>query len=125
VLADKGYDSRKNRNYCDEHGIEHHIPHRIFSKSRHQEFGTLDKRALQNKNFDEDKYKRRALVESIISAIKRPFGAWVCSRKPSNQQKEVTLKILAYNFEVMGHTIKSWLFIFKTRFLQSPTLQNN
>src|SRR3989344_5851966 len=78
VLADKGYDSSRNRNYCDELGIGHHIHHRKFSKSRHQEFGTPDRRALQNKNFDEHLYRRRALVESTISAIKRAYGSSAC-----------------------------------------------
>ena len=105
VLADKGYDSSKNRSYCDSIGVEHHIPVRRFSKSRHQEFGTPDRRALQNKNFDEHLYRRRVLVESTISAIKRSYGAWVCSRKPVNQQKEAALKVLAYNLGHMGKKI--------------------
>src|SRR3989344_2167421 len=37
VLADKGYDARKNRAYCDAENIEHHIPHRQLPKSRPQE----------------------------------------------------------------------------------------
>ena len=117
VLADKGYDARKNRAYCDAENIEHHIPHRQFPKSRPQEFGTPSRRALEAKRIDGSKYKRRVLVESVISAIKRPFGSWVCARKPLNQQKEVTIKILAYNLEVMGHAIKIWLFIFKNTIL--------
>lgn len=120
VLADKGYDAANNRQYCDSIGVEHHIPFRQFSWQQRGYAHTTKysaKRRRAMKTFNAQKYKRRALVESTISAIKRAFGSWVCSRKPINQQKEVTIKVLAYNLEVMGRTIKSWLFIFARRFL--------
>jgi hypothetical protein len=34
VLADKAYDSTKNRAHCDEQGIEHHIPVRQWKNAR-------------------------------------------------------------------------------------------
>ncbi|MFH1390791.1 MAG: IS5 family transposase [Candidatus Diapherotrites archaeon] len=117
VLADKGYDARTNRSYCDEQGIEHIIPHRQWKKSRAQEFGTPSRRALEAKKTDIIKYKRRALVESVMSAIKRPFGSWVCSRKPQNQQKETTIKILAYNLEIIGRKITTTIIYIWTTIL--------
>src|SRR3989344_3682109 len=79
VLADKGYDSKNNRQYCWENGIENHIPIRKY-KSEELLYGRKSvykssHRRKANKLFDESKYKRRALVESVISAVKRPFGA--------------------------------------------------
>jgi len=129
VLADKGYDSRKNREYCWTTGIETHIPVRKY-KSEELLYGRKpvyksSHRRKAVKLFDADKYRARALVESVNSAIKRAFGSWVCSRKPKNQQKEVTIKVLAYNLEVMKRTIKTWLFIIKTTFLQSLEYSNN
>ena len=123
VLADKGYDSKKNREYCWHEGLEVHIPVR---KHKSEELLYGRKPVYRNSHrrkavrlFDDVTYKRRALVESVNSAIKRAFGSWVCSRKPKNQQKEVTIKILAYNLELIGRALKTWLFIIKTTFLQS------
>ena len=121
VLADKAYDSALNREYCWENGIENHIPVREWKKGRlgygHKQYihGKLRRKAAAL--FDANKYKRRALVESVNSAIKRPFGAWVCSRKPENQCKQATIKVLAYNLELINRTLKGWLFIFQTTFL--------
>ncbi|MDO8538186.1 MAG: hypothetical protein Q7S21_04845, partial [archaeon] len=46
-------------------------------------------------------------------------GSWVCSRKPQNQQKQTTIKAIAYNLEIIGRTIKVWIFINPNTFLQS------
>jgi len=128
VLADKGYDSRKNREYCWNSGIETHIPTRKY-KSEELLYGRkpVYKSSHRRKAvglFDEVLYKRRALVESVNSAIKRTFGSCVSSRRHINQQKEVTIKVLAYNLEVMGRKIKTWLFIIKTTILHRQGKHN-
>ena len=112
VLADKAYDSMKNRVFCLNNNITVHIPFRKLSKSRQQEFGTLSKRQRLEQQFDEVAYRRRSLIESVNSAIKRTLGSYVCSRRADNQQKQVTLKAIAYNLEQVGRTIKLWLFIY-------------
>jgi len=61
--------------------------------------------------FDKSKYNYRALIESVNSAIKRTLGSYVCSRRADNQQKQVTIKAIAYNLELIGRAIKLWLFI--------------
>jgi len=108
IVADKAYDSRKNRSFCREKGIEVHIPVRQYSMSRMQEFGTVSKKKALEKGFDEAKYRQRALIESINSAIKRKLGGYVCSRRADQQQKQVTLKALAYNLEIIGRKISSF-----------------
>jgi len=123
VLADKGYDSKKNREYCWENGIENHTPIRKH-KSEELLYGRKpvyksSHRRKAAKLFDEEKYKQRALIESVNSAIKRTLGSWVCSRKPQNQQKEVTLKILTYNLDIIGRKIKVSILYIQTGFLQS------
>lgn len=97
VLADKGYDSKKNREYCWGNNIEVHIPFRKYSETRRQETGVPNKRKLQERKFDKSKYVYRNLVESVNSAIKRTLGSYVNSRKALNQQKQVTIKALTYN----------------------------
>ena len=122
VLADKAYDSTRNRTYCWENGIENHIPVREWKHGRNKYGLKTNLHGLRRKAaalFNPETYKRRALVESVNSAIKRPFGAYVCSRRHDNQCKQATIKILAYNLELIGRALKTWLFIIKTTFLQS------
>jgi len=111
VLGDKGYDSMTNRKYCLDNKIEVHIPFRQFAKSRQQESGRPSKRKTLQKAFDKNKYNYRNLIESVNSAIKRTLGSYVCSRRPDNQQKQVTIKGIAYNIEHIDKTIKIRLII--------------
>jgi len=112
VLADKAYDSMKNRLFCKNNDITVQIPFRKVSQSRQQEFGTPSKRKLLEQQFDEIAYRHRSLIESVNSAIKRTLGSYVCARKAVNQQKQVTIKAIAYNIEQVGRTIKLQLFIY-------------
>jgi len=112
VLADKGYDSMKNRMFCISNNIVPQIAFRQHTKSRKQEFGTPSKRMLLEKQFDEVAHRRRSLIESINSAIKRTLGSYVNSKTAVNQQKQVTIKAIAYNLEQIGRVLKIWLFIY-------------
>jgi len=114
VLADKAYDSRKNREFCWKNNIEVHIPLRDWPQFREgyghkPHYYKPRKKAL--KLFKTETYKRRSLIESVNSAIKRTLGSYVCSRRADQQQKQVTLKAIAYNIEHIGKTIKVQIFI--------------
>ena len=111
ILADKGYDSMSNRKYCWQKGIDVHIPFRKWEETRKQEFNLPSKRKLQEKKFDKTLYNKRALIESVNSAIKQTLGGFVRARTANNQQKTVTIKALAYNIEHIGRNIKIWLWI--------------
>ena len=106
VLADKGYDSKENRNYCFDNNIEVHIPFRQWDKTRKQEWNIPSKRMLAEKKFDKTKYNKRSIIESINSSIKRTFGSYVLARNASEQQKQVTIKALTYNIEHLIRAIK-------------------
>jgi len=108
MLADKGYDSKTNRQYCLENNIEIHIPFRQWDKSRKQEAGKPSKRKLLEKRFDQIKYNKRSTIEAINSAIKRTLGSYVLARDASQQQKQVTIKALTYNIERIGRIIISF-----------------
>jgi len=127
ILADKGYDSTKNRKYCWDNNIENHIPLREWKQNR-KNYGHKPhynkQRKKASKLFNQTKYHNRALIESVNSAIKRTLGGWVCSRKPENQQKQATIKALAYNLEHIGRTIKIKLFINTQGILQSQRREN-
>lgn len=98
VLADKGYDSMELRNFCWKNKITNHIDFRYFGPVR-----TNNKdRNNAKKRFRRKIYRKRSIVESVISAVKRRFGDFVTSRKQDNQQKQVILKVLAYNITILG-----------------------
>jgi transposase len=107
MLADKGYDSKTNRQYCLKNNIEIHIPFRQWSKTRKQEAGKPTKRKLLETKFDQNKYNKRSTIEAINSAIKRTLGSYVLARDASQQQKQVTIKALTYNIERIGKIIIS------------------
>ena len=44
-----------------------------------------------------EEYKRRSIVETVHSVIKRESGSFVRSRIPELAEKEIALKIIAYN----------------------------
>ena len=111
MLADKGYDSMSNRKMCWKNNIEVHIPFRQYSQSRKQEFRKTSKRKAIEARFDKTLYNKRALIESVNSAIKQTLGGFVRARKASNQQKTVTIKALAYNIEHIGRIIRLTLWI--------------
>lgn len=111
VLADKGYDSMSNRKYCWKNGIDVHIPFRKFVETRREEAHKHTKRKKSEQLFDKTLYNKRALIESVNSAIKQTLGGFVRARKASNQQKTVTIKALAYNIERIGRTLKITIFI--------------
>jgi IS5 family transposase len=111
ILADKGYDSMSNRKYCWQKNIEVHIPFRKWEETRKQEHGTPSTRKMQEKKFDKIKYNKRALIESVNSAIKQTLGGFVRARTASNQQKNVTIKAITYNIEHINRTIKIWIKI--------------
>ncbi len=77
VLADKAYDSMKNREFCWNNGITTHIPLRE-QKQQRWKYGLephfKKDRKKANKLFNPSTYKQRALCESINSALKRWDG---------------------------------------------------
>lgn len=111
ILADKGYDSMSNRKYCWNNNIDVHIPFRKYERTNREEKGLPTKRELHERKFDKNLYNKRALIESVNSAIKQTLGGFVRARTAQNQQKNVTIKALAYNIERIGRTIKIRLWI--------------
>ena len=114
ILADKGYDSMSNRKFCWKNKIEVHIPFRKFS-GQQRKYGLKDKYSAKRRRalrmFDKIEYNKRALAETINSAIKQTLGGFVRARTASNQQKTVTIKAITYNIEHIKRTIKIWILI--------------
>lgn len=87
IVADKGYDSVKNREFVKCLKARPIIPYREFSKIL----------ALANMKIDKKIYHRRSIVESVFSVIKRKFGDSSYSKYETNLVKEMFLTAVTYN----------------------------
>lgn len=111
VLADKAYDSMKNREYLWKNKIENHIPLRKREQSRLEELGKPSKKQKARELFNKQTYNHRAIAETVNSAIKTTLGSFIRAKKAQNQQKQATIKAIAYNIEHIEKTIKISIFI--------------
>jgi len=48
-----------------------------------------------------EEYDRRSIVETVHSVLKRKSGSFVRSRIPELAEKEITLKIIAYDIRTI------------------------
>ena len=95
VVADKGYDSESNRRFIvHELRAEAHIPLRNVKRTGENSQGFYRRRQLRV--FDETRYRRRALVETVNSMLKR-LSAVVRSRSERSQYIELALRAVAHN----------------------------
>ncbi len=94
VVADKGYDSKKNRYFVLRNMKAYpHIPYRKNS-------GVLKLRGgNQLLKFDKKIYHQRSKVETVFSVIKRKYGNFVLSKSFETQKKELLLRLVAYNID--------------------------
>jgi len=93
VVADKGYDSKKNRYFVLRNMKAYpHIPYRKTSGKNYERAGVPLK-------FDEKIYHQRSKVEGVFSVIKRKYGSYVLSRTFESQKKELLFRLIAYNID--------------------------
>jgi len=108
IIGDKGYDSEENHVIAKRHDLLAIIPVRNKDVPIHRTKGENRKRM---KKHLPDEYKRRPIVETVHSAIKRKSGSFVRSRIPGLAEKEIALKIIAYNIRRII-TLNNSIFIF-------------
>lgn len=87
LAADKGYDSIAFRTELRENGVRPLIKHRLYQPIDH----------AHNARLDDDRYNRRALVESVNSSIKRSIRETIGSRCWFRQFRELVLVASVYN----------------------------
>lgn len=93
VVADKGYDSRKNRYFVLRKMKAYpQIPYRKTSGATYIKGKTKVK-------IDDKIYHQRSKIETIFSAIKRKYGSIIRSRKFDTQKKEIICRLVAYNID--------------------------
>jgi len=94
IIGDKGYDSEENHVIAKRYNLQAIIPVRNKDVPIHRTKGENRKRM---KRHLPEEYKRRPIVETVHSVIKRKSSSFVRSRIPELAEKEITLKIIAYN----------------------------
>ena len=92
IIGDKG--SEENHVIAKRHGLLAIIPVRNEDAPIYRTKGENRKRM---KRHLPDEYKRRPIVETVHSAIKRKSGSFIRSKIPELAEKEIGLKIIAYN----------------------------
>ena len=116
IIGDKGYDSEENHIIAKKHGLFAIISARNKDVPIHQTKGENRKRM---KRHLQEEYKRRSIVETVHSVIKRESGSFVRSRIPELAEKEIALKIIAYNIRRTIILNNSIFIIVIIGFLQS------
>ena len=103
IVADKGYDSEANHVLADQLGSHAVIPLKVREGCRTG--GRFRRRMI--KEFNEQVYHRRSIVETVNSVMKRLMGSWVRSRSLAHQCKEAIGMCVVYN---VHRSIKVLLF---------------
>ena len=93
LLADKAYDAEWLHKYCFEKNIQTIIP-----KKKNVKRGFY--RRKQMKNYSEEIYHRRSLIESGFSAMKRKYGSYVRGKSINSINSELSCKALAHNLNL-------------------------
>ena len=93
VVADRGYDSKKNRRFvlrqmksCPQ------IPYRSISPVYRFSGGA-------KLEFHKQIYHQRSKVETVFSVIKRKYGNFILSKSFESQKKELIFRLIAYNID--------------------------
>lgn len=95
-VLDKGYDSEEiHRQIRKELQAISFIPIRNWKASYVSGFY----RQQMAKGFDKTVYRKRNLVETIFSVVKRKFGGFVRASRFRNQVKDIKLKCIAYSLD--------------------------
>jgi len=95
-VLDKGYDSEAiHRQIREELQAISFIPLRNWNASYVSGFY----RQQMAKRFDRTVYRKRNLIETVFSVIKRKFGGFVRGFGFRNQVKEIKLKCIAYSLD--------------------------
>jgi hypothetical protein len=93
VVADRGYDSKKNRRFVLKKMKAHpEIPYRSISPAYRFNGGAKLK-------FHKEIYHQRSKVETVFSVIKRKYGNFILSKSFESQKKELIFRLIAYNVD--------------------------
>ena len=106
ILADRGYDSEKNHRYAREELKIRSTVIPAFSRRTSGKFPKGKYRRQMVVRFHNNVYKSRSQVECVFSRVKKLLGPTVKARKSGSQERECLLKILTFNFMLIGGALK-------------------
>jgi hypothetical protein len=115
LLADCGYDSEKNHQYCrEELGIASTV---IAINDRYYKGGPLRGRYRRQmkERFPKQKYKQRWQVESVFSRFKRRLGYALRSQSHTARKVECLVRVLTYNLMILYLLFTKSLYVKKIR----------
>src|SRR3974377_920760 len=100
VLADAEFDSERNHTYIRQRlGAQRVIPAKRGKKT----WRIHGVRAEMRRAFPQRPYRRRALIESVFSSIKRKLSARAPGRSPPIQVRQALLLGLSFNLYRLRH----------------------
>jgi hypothetical protein len=92
-FADRGYDSEKIYEKCFEKGIQTFIkPKKNIKRGFY--------RRKQMKNYSEETYHQRSLVETGFSCLKRKYGGYTLTKSAKAVKAELYLRAIANNLNL-------------------------
>ena len=93
MFGDTAYDSEKLHEYCFEKGIQTQIKPR---KNVRRGFY----RKKQMKNYSEEEYHQRSLIESGFGSLKRKYGGYTLARDWKAIRTEAYLRAISHNLRL-------------------------
>jgi len=111
-LADKEYDSEKNHERAEKYGARFIAPLKNRTDKLMRTKGWHRKQL--RREFPDEIYCKRVLIESGFSALKRRFGDVVYAKKFVSQKNELLCRVLVYDLEKSVNLFKIEIY-----FLQS------
>ena len=97
-LFDKGYDAEWLHEFLFWNKIKAIIPARYKNVPKYRTKGFFRKK--MKKQFDQQLYNKRNLVESVISAIKRKYKSSVSSKHIKTQTAQVYARLILHNLSL-------------------------
>lgn len=93
--GDKGYDAENLHRYCYWKDIQ-----TIIKPKKRNKRGWARKK--QMKNYSEEDYHQRSLIESGFGAMKRKYGGFVLAKKAKDLKVEIYCKAISHNLDLMN-----------------------
>ena len=117
-LADKEYDSERNHELAEKYGAKFIAPLKYRGKVPLMRTKGYYRKQLR-RHFPDELYRKRCLIESGFSAMKRRYGDSIYSKRFVSQKNELLCRALAYNLGIIVN-----LSVLEIYFLQSPVYNN-
>ena len=112
-LADKLYDSEKNHELAEKYKARFIAPLRYRGKVPIMRTKGKHRKQLK-RHFPDEIYRKRVLIESGFSSLKRKYGDVIYSKKFKSQKNELLCRVLVYDLEKLVN-----LSVIEIYFLQS------